>query len=81
MFWLRISLGQELEMAVRLFMEAKRNGHRPNTSFYNALVTAHLLHWLSFKNISACSELETVKHALYYSSQSLKLKCRVEEGW
>ncbi|KAG0581677.1 hypothetical protein KC19_4G271000 [Ceratodon purpureus] len=33
---------KQLRMAVWLFTEAKRNGHRPDTSFYNALITAHL---------------------------------------
>lgn len=33
---------KQLRMAVWLFSEAKRNGHRPDTSFYNALITAHL---------------------------------------
>lgn len=32
----------QLRMAVWLFRESKRNGHRPDTSLYNALITAHL---------------------------------------
>lgn len=33
---------KQIRMAVWLFGEMKRNGHRPDTSLYNALITAHL---------------------------------------
>ncbi|XP_024373045.1 uncharacterized protein [Physcomitrium patens] len=33
---------KQLRMAVWFFKEVKRNGHRPDTSLYNALITAHL---------------------------------------